>query len=338
MGGYNPKLQYPENPWKENRFPGASSSGSGTATAAGLAFGTLGSDTGGSIRFPAAACGVVGLKPTWGRVSRYGVMDLAASLDHVGPLARTAADAGIMLQAISGHDPNDPTTLLDPVQSMIPDQDVSLSGLRLGFDETYASEDLSKDYAAAVRAGMETFESLGATIVEARVPPRLRDYLPGWAVICSSEAAHAHRETFPARMDDYGPWFREWLSRGAAYSAADYAAANNLRAACVGEMRTTMQGIDALILPGAPAVAHEVSPDTMWGPVPKDRDPWNSRFTVPFDYDGSPTISLPCGMSDEGLPFSLQLAGHALTEHRLVMLGHAFEQATEWHTLHPPGW
>ncbi len=131
MGGYNPKLQVPENPWRSSHWDGASSSGSGSATAAGLAYGTLGSDTGGSIRFPAAVCGTVGLKPTWGRVSRFGVMDLAESLDHVGPLTRSAADAGILLQAISGSDPNDPTTLPHNVPAMLSYVDTAVEGLKI---------------------------------------------------------------------------------------------------------------------------------------------------------------------------------------------------------------
>jgi len=337
MGGYNPRLQYPENPWKQSHFPGASSSGSGAATSAGLAFGTLGSDTGGSIRYPAAACGTVGLKPTWGRVSRYGVMDLGASLDHVGPLTRCSVDAGFVLQAIAGVDVNDPTSRIESVPDMAGDLANDLTGLRVGWDERYASVDMEPDYAAAVAAGVKVLEGLGATIVEVKVTDQLRDYLEAWPVICSSEAYNAHQATYPSRAAEYGPWFRGWLENGYNHTAAEYAAALELRNASNGELRKTMEGIDILAFPGMPKVAHSVSPDVMWGPIPPDRDAWSSRFTVPYDYSGIPTLNTPCGLSN-GLPMSIQFAAHPLQEPLLVKVGNAYEQATDWHTARPPGW
>src|SRR5437763_1894034 len=152
MGGYHPDFDIPENPWHAERYAGASSSGSGVATAAGLCFGALGSDTGGSIRFPAAACGIVGLKTTWGRVSRYGVLALAESLDHVGPMTRSTLDAAIMLQAIAGHDPHDPTSLLEPVPDMVTDIAAGIQGVRIGFDEQYATQDVDPELAEAIAA------------------------------------------------------------------------------------------------------------------------------------------------------------------------------------------
>lgn len=338
MGGYNPTLQVPENPWKAGYWPGASSSGSGTATAAGLAYATLGSDTGGSIRYPAAVCGTVGLKPTWGRVSRYGVLALAESLDHVGPLTRSSADAGIVLQAIAGWDAQDPTSLPDPVPDLLAGIGKGVDGLRIGWDETYATQDMAPDFAQAVAEGVCVMERLGATIVPVKMPVRLRDYLAAWPVLCASEAVAAHRQHFPRRAHDYGPWFREWLERGASFSAADYAQANTLRAACVGELRCTMQGVDLLACPSTAQAAYPFSAAQAYGPIPPDRDPWQSRFTVPSDFAGLPTIALPCGLSEAGLPLSLQFVGHPLTEPLLVQAGAAYETATEWHTLHPPEW
>jgi len=337
MGGYNPALQYPENPWREGHFPGASSSGSGTATSAGLAFGTLGSDTGGSIRGPAAVCGTVGLKPTWGRVSRYGVMDLAASLDHVGPLTRSSIDAGYVLQAIAGHDGNDPTSRSEAVPDMIGDLNADLTGQRVGWDERYASEDIEPKYAAAVAAGVKVLEGMGATVVEVTVTERLREYMSAWAVLCSSEAYNAHQATYPSRADEYGPWFRQWLDNGRNHTAAEYAAALELRNACNGELRKTMDGIDILAFPGFPKIAHAVTPESMWGPIPDDRDPWSSRFTAPYDYSGFPTLNTPCGLSD-GLPMSIQFAAHPLQEPLLVRVGNAYEQTTDWNKAHPPAW
>ncbi len=337
MAGYNPAFDVPENPWKESHWSGASSSGSGAATAAGLAFATLGSDTGGSIRHPAAACGTVGLKPTWGRVSRHGVLDLAQSLDHVGPLTRSSADAGIVMQAISGLDPDDPTTLVAPVPDMLVGLEVGAKGLRIGWDERYASKDIAPDFAAAIAASVEVMAKLGAEIIEVTMPEKLREFLAGWPVICTAEAADAHRATYPDRAAEYGPWFREWLARGNSFSAADYAQANNLRAACEGAMRRTMQDIDLLACPSTAQEAFPVTPEISYGPIP-ERDPWQTRFTVPMDYAGLPTISLPCGLSELGLPLSLQFVGHPLAEPMLVQAGAAFESATDWHRMHPPGW
>jgi len=337
MAGYNPKLDVPENPWKEGYWSGASSSGSGCAAAAGLAFGTLGSDTGGSIRFPSAACGTVGLKPTWGRVSRYGVMALAESLDHIGPMTRSAADAGIVLQAIAGLDPNDPTTLPNPVPDMTASLGAGVKGLKIGFDERYATEDVGPETAHAIAEAVRVMENLGAEIVPVTMPPNLREYLAAWEPICAAEAAAAHASTYPSRSDEYGPWFREWLRRGASLSATEYADANVLRAALVGEFRVTMQGIDVLACPSTGAAAHPITSDEMYGTIEKELDPWDFfRFTVPADFSGLPTISLPCGLNSDGLPLSLQFVGHHLSEQMLVQAGHAFEQATDFYNLHPP--
>src|SRR5262245_44232358 len=214
MGGYHPDFDIPVNPWHAERYAGASSSGSGVATAAGLCFGSLGSDTGGSIRFPAAACGIVGLKPTWGRVSRYGVLGLAESLDHVGPMTRRTLDAALMLQAIAGHDPHDPTSLLAPVSDLVHDIGTGITGVRLGFDAQYARRDVDPELADAVLASVRVLESLGATIVPVQLPD-LAPYLAAWPTLCTAEAVAAHAATYPARRDEYGPWFRGWLDLGA---------------------------------------------------------------------------------------------------------------------------
>ncbi len=335
MAGYNPKRQIPQNPWREDHWPGASSSGSGVATAAGLAFATLGSDTGGSIRHPAAACGTVGLKPTWGRVSRYGVLDLAQSLDHVGPLTRSSIDSGIVLHAISGEDVNDPTTLMDPVPDMLTGVNDGVKNLRIGWDANYSSQDLASDYAALLNNGMETMRQLGAEIVEINMPSKLREYLQAWPVICSAEAADAHRAFFPERSDEYGLWFREWLRRGRSFSAVDYARAQEARFACSGEFRRILTEVDLLACPSSPRAAYPYTREQAYGPIPKDRDPWDSRFTVPMDFAGLPALALPCGLSEDGLPLSMQFVGPSLSEPLLIRVGAAFEAVNEWHRLHP---
>ena len=336
MAGYNPEFDIPVNPWGADRWAGASSSGSGVATAAGLCYGSLGSDTGGSIRFPAAACGTVGIKPTWGRVSRYGVLALGESLDHVGPMTRSAADAAIMLQVLAGHDPNDPTSLHAPVPDMLAGVGQGVAGVRIGVDEEYiGGGDVDSEVAEAVLAGARLLESMGARLVPVQMPDTL-PYSRAWGVLCSAEAATAHRDTFPSRSDDYGPWFRGWLEKGHGYTAADYAAANLVRLECNGVLAGIFEDIDVLVCPSMTGVAHRVSPEELYGPM-GDEDEWTwGRFTIPYDFNGAPTISLPAGLNSAGLPLSIQFIGKHLAEPLLVQIGDAYERATE-HDLRPGG-
>ncbi len=334
MGGYNPEFDVPQNPWNAERWTGSSSSGSGVATAAGLCFGSLGSDTGGSIRFPAAACGVVGLKPTWGRVSRYGVMALAESLDHVGPLTRSSADAGIILQAIAGEDSNDPTTLSDAVPDMLDGIAQGVRGVRIGLDEKYATNGVDPELAQAVLAGIKALEGQGAEIVEVQMPD-IDSYVPAWPVLCSAEAVAAHQATYPSQRDDYGPWFRGWLDMGAKVTGAEYARANNMRAECNGLLRRVFERIDVLACPSMIAPPHPVTLEKSYGPMDDMRGTAFQRYTAPYDFSGVPTLSVPCGLNSEGLPLSLQFVGKHLAERLLCRVGYAYEQATEWHSMHP---
>ncbi len=332
MAGYNPAFQIPVNPWGADRWSGASSSGSGVATAAGLCYGSLGSDTGGSIRFPAAACGIVGIKPTWGRVSRYGVLALAESLDHVGPMTRSASDAGVMLQAIAGHDPNDPTSLTTQVPNMLEGVDQGVRGVRIGVDERYISDGVDSELAAAVLEGARLLESKGAVLAPVRMPD-VEPLSRAWGVLCSVEAAVAHRETFPSRRDEYGPWFRGWLELGLGYSATDYAIASYQRLACNGTLAQIFDGIDVLVCPSMTTPPERVTPEALYGPMDEEEWTWG-RFTIPYDFSGSPTISLPCGLNSEGLPLSIQFVGRHLAEPLLVQVGRAYEAAAQ-HQLRP---
>jgi amidase len=335
MGGYNPEFAIPKNPWNPERWAGASSSGSGVATAAGLCFGSLGSDTGGSIRFPAAACGTVGLKPTWGRVSRHGVMALAESLDHVGPLTRSVADAGILLQAISGHDPRDPTSLPDPVPDMLANLERGVAGIRVGYDQKHSSDGVDRELAEAVVAGVRALERLGAEIVEVTMPD-MDGYVSAWPILCTTEALVAHAATYPARKDEYGPWFRGWLETGAGVSGADYARASYQRLECNARLRRVLDQIDVLVCPTTIGAAFPVTDEMQYGPMDDYRGSAFQRYTVPSDFNGAPALPLPCGLNREGLPLSLQLVGKHLSEPLLIQVGHAYEQATGWHELHPP--
>ena len=334
MAGYNPEFQVPVNPWGTNLWSGASSSGSGVATSAGLCYGSLGSDTGGSIRFPSAACGIVGLKPTWGRVSRYGVLALAESLDHIGPMVRSSADAGIMLQAIAGQDPNDPTSLPNPVPDMLAGIDQGVGGLRIGLDEKYVSENTDSELVDSVLAGMKILEGLGAVIVPIQMPD-LSGYIEACGVLCSAEALAAHEVTYPSRRDDYGPWFQAWLDSGARVTGAEYAKANNVRSACRGLLNNIFQDIDLIGCPTVTTPPFPITLEEMYGPTFLLDDPNWGRFTVPYDFSGSPTICLPCGKNSDGLPLSIQVVGKHLSEPLLCRVGHTFEQTTDWNDLRP---
>jgi len=334
MAGYHPDFPIPVNPWDEERWTGVSSSGSGVATAAGLCYGSLGSDTGGSIRFPSAACGVVGLKPTWGLVSRYGVLPLAESMDHVGPMTRSTADAAIMLQAIAGPDPHDPTTLAGPVPRLIEGIESGIKEVRVGLDEEYIRRDVDPELAEAVLAGARILESLGAVMVSVKMP-EINEFVAAWDILCPAEAYLAHKTNYEARREEYGPWFGGWLDLGAGVTGAAYAQANNLRAKCVGLIGSIFQDIDLLVCPSMTAPPGRVTAEELRGPIDGGDDFVWGRFTVPFNFNGAPTLSLPCGRNQDGLPLGIQFVGKHLSEPLLIRAGYAFEQATEWHKLRP---
>ena len=204
MAGYNRARQVPVNPWAADRWTGTSSSGSGVATAAGLCYASLGSDTGGSIRSPSASCAVVGLKPTWGRVSRYGVLALAESLDHVGPMTRSTWDCAAVLEVIAGNDPHDPTTLPEPAPTILDEISAGVAGMRIGYDRRYASENVIPPIAEAVAASVQTLASLGAQIVEIELPD-LRPSISHYLTLCVVEALAAHAEHYPAAPTTTAP-------------------------------------------------------------------------------------------------------------------------------------
>ena len=333
MGGYNPDFDIPINPWHPDRWTGSSSSGSGVATAAGLCSGSIGSDTGGSIRFPSAACGIVGLKPTFVRVSRYGVLQLAPSMDHVGPMTRSVADAAIMLEVIAGSDPNDFASLPDPVPNIFDNIDQDIKSVRIGFDENYATKDVDTELAEAVSAGVEVLHQLGVEIIEVELPD-LDEYVLAWPTICSKEAVKAHTKTYPSHREHYGPWFQGWLDMGAEVTFAEYEKAHKLRIECTEHLKRVFQDIDVLVCPSMSAPPHKVTPELLYGPM-ETRPARFQRFTAPFNFNGAPTLSVPCGMNSEGLPLSIQFVGKHLSEPLLCQVGHAYESATSWHNLHP---
>src|SRR5262245_11435551 len=246
--GYHPTLPRPRNPWDVRRDTGGSSSGSGAATAAGLCFAAIGTDTGGSIRMPSAWCGIVGLKPTYGRVSRAGVFPLGTSLDHVGPMARRVADAAAMLDVMAGFDPDDPTTLREAPPRCADAIGGEVRGLRIGWDARFASAGAQPELVAAVQRAVQDLGRAGAEIVEVQLAP-VEPVLPAWPVLCAGEAAAAHAKTYPSRAADYGPTFRSFLEYAATLRAQDYATAHEARINWAGALRGVFEQVDVLACP-----------------------------------------------------------------------------------------
>ena len=330
---HHPQVPAPINPWNAAHWPGASSSGSGVATAAGLCYGSLGSDTGGSIRFPAAANGVTGLKPTWGRVSRYGVFELAATLDHIGPMARSAADCGAMLGAIAGSDPHDPTAVSGPVPNYLAGMQRGLRGLRVGVDHSWNTNRVDATMVGAVTAALATVRELGADIREVKFP-NVDQTITDWFPLCGVEVAVAHEATYPARKSEYGPALSGLIDLGRGLSGLDYQKIMLRRIDLRGRVAAMFEDIDLLLIP-AQGIA---SPTTaQMARLGEDAEMLNAliRFTCPFDMTGSPTITLPCGFTDAGTPVAFQFVSRHLEEEMLVRAGYAWQTATDWHRKHP---
>jgi amidase len=322
---HHPEVVRPLNPWNAEHWTGVSSSGSGVAVAAGLAFGALGSDTGGSIRFPSASCGVVGIKPTYGRVSRHGAFPLADSLDHIGPMARTVEDAARMLGVVSGQDDKDPTSLAAPVPNYSAGLDQRLSGLKVGVDWRYVETDVEESVVATVRSALQVLADLGAVVTEVTLPP-CETLIEQWGVTTGVECALAHAEYYPDRKDDYGPVLAGLIELGRATSGMDYARLERIRERFRADLSVLLEGIDVLI---APCMLAPPLPLAVMDQTTGDDDAVRQfiTFTAPFDYSGHPTITLPAGLGDDGLPRAFQLIGRHLGEPTLVHAGFAYEQA-----------
>lgn len=331
--GHHPDITDPVNPWNAEYWPGVSSSGSGVATAAGLCFGSLGSDTGGSIRFPSLACGLVGLKPTWGRVSRYGVFPLSETLDHIGPMTRSVGDAAAMLGALAGFDAQDPTSLTADVPDYLSVLADGVRGIKIGVDEQFNSDGVDAAVSDALKTAINVLRGEGAQILSIKIPPH-DDVVDSWLPICSADAAVAHSETYPSRAAEYGPVMGGLLETGVALSGAEYARATIHRQNFSGQLAKLFDEIDLIAAPSmvVPTPRLDGMDELSAAPGGLER---LIRFTSPFDHSGSPTISLPCGFTQAGTPLGFQLVGRHLDEELLLRVGHAFERATVWNARHP---
>ena len=330
---HHPDVVAPVNPWDPDFWPGASSSGSGVATATGMCYGSLGSDTGGSIRFPSLACAVTGLKPTWGRVSRHGVFMLSDTLDHLGPMARTAEDCAALLGAIAGRDDHDHHTSLEPVPDYVAELGKGVAGLRVGWDEDHCTNDVDPEVAAGVRAALRELERAGAEVVEVSIPDT-REIIAHWAVICAAETAAAHAETYPAKADSYGRELKAHIDFGRAATSVEVGQANACRNHWRGTIARLFERVDMFIAPPYPDLTPTVDGFMAVMDAP-DGLHRLTRYTAPHDISGSPTLSLPCGFSSGGRPLGFQLVGRDFGEDLLLRAGHAYQQHTDWHHRHP---
>jgi aspartyl-tRNA(Asn)/glutamyl-tRNA(Gln) amidotransferase subunit A len=324
------------NPWDLARVPGGSSSGSAAAVAAGLCAAALGSDTATSIRQPAAYCGVVGLRPTQGRVSTAGVVPLAWSFDTVGPLARTVEDAALVLAAIAGADPADPATPPVPVPDYRAALGAGLQGVRIGVPRAYFWDDLDGEVAAAVEAALPVLDRLGARVQDVALPG-VDEAVAARGVIHSAEAFAYHAVWLRERPDDYSADLRQRLLQGANTTGLALVEAERCLARFVAAAQALLTTVDALVTPTVPAPAWRFDAPhvTLAGGTESART-LGLRLTTPFTALGGPSLSVPCGFTAAGLPIGLQIAGRRFDETTVLRVGHAYEQATDWHARRPP--
>jgi aspartyl-tRNA(Asn)/glutamyl-tRNA(Gln) amidotransferase subunit A len=334
------------NPWDLERIPGGSSGGSAAAVAAGEVLGAVGTDTGGSIRIPAACCGVSGLKPTTGLVSTAGVIPLSWTLDHVGPLARSARGCALLLDALVNGDlfeplrpiPGNPEGRAMAYAEATEDDAASIARLRLGVPTSYFFELVDPEVEHVVRAALRVFTALGAELVGVSLPAALEGLFETYRAIQRPEATTAHVDAgwYPTRADRYSDETRAAIERGLTYSAGDYIRALRVRQTFTAEMEAVFEQVDALVTPTLPVVAPRV--DEIAHPLLVAGKPLDGallRLTFPFDISGQPALTIPCGFSQDGLPVGLQLVGRRFDEATVLRLGHAFQRDTDWHLRAP---
>lgn len=334
--GHNEHFGHCLNPWNTNHAPGGSSSGSGAAVAARMISGSLGSDTGGSVRIPASLCGIVGIKPTDGCVSRYGVMPRSWTTDTLGPMARTARDVARMMAVVAGYDPNDPQSIDTPVPDYEAGLENSLKGLRIGIATNYYNEDVDDDVAAAMEAAREIYRGLGAELIEIAVPdPAVAMGLS--MLILAAQAASLHEKWLVERPEDYQIGIRVPMEPGLFVPATRYIEALRLRGPLLSEFQEEVFGrVDLLHVPTSPMPA----------PTMAESDPASTegavrtmalfpKFTRTISYLGLPAISVPCGFAGNGLPIGFQLVGRPFAEDLLLNAAHLYQRETDWHERAP---
>lgn len=316
------------NPWNTDYVPGGSSGGSAAAVAAGLAYGALGSDTAMSIRHPAAYCGIVGLKPTYGRVSKHGALTLAWSLDHVGPMTRTVRDAALMLQVMAGHDVRDSASRDLPVPNYMTALDGNIRGLRIGVPRAHFFEGCDETTLAGVENAIVALEALGARVATCELP-HAADATPVGRLILLAEAAAYHAQRMQDQPQLLSPQLRGMVTMGSMFTAVQYLQAQRTRTAITKSFIETMKQFDALVMPTTPLPACKAGDDKVHLTGPRQRN------TMPFNLSGLPAISVPCGFTGNGMPIGMQIVGRPFDEATVLKVADAYERATEWHKQHP---
>jgi aspartyl-tRNA(Asn)/glutamyl-tRNA(Gln) amidotransferase subunit A len=331
-GGPSFDLPWPpaRNPWNPDHFTGGSSSGTGAAIAAGFILGGTGSDTGGSIRLPAAFCGVTGFKPSYGLCPRTGILPLANSLDHAGPLAWTVEDCAILLQAMAGHDASDPASANVAVPNFREALDSSIEGLRIGFVRHFHERDypVEKSTKSALDEAVGVFRGLGAELRDVELPP-LQDWTACGMIIMLSEAYAVHEEWLQSTPQDYGESFRDRVLMGAFLSAADYVHAQRKRRELCAALARVFEEVDLLLCAITPGGAPLI------GEVTKMSSFERPSFAFPFNVAGAPALSLRAGFNEAGLPLGVQLAGRPFADATVLRAGHQYERATSWSRMRP---
>ncbi len=326
-GSHHPTIPAPLNPWAPERWSGSSSSGSGVSVAAGLAYGAIGTDTAGSIRFPSACNGLVGLKPSWGRVSRHGVFPLSDTFDHVGPMARTVLDAALMFDCIAGPDPRDPTTLAGPVESTADAaRAANLRGVRVGLDVAYALENVDAITVDAMTRTIALLKDAGAEIVEVKIPD-VHAQLVNATASALVEAAISHAANYPAHKETYSRSYAALLDTGRTTSVLDYARIAIWRREFAGALRVLFAGVDCLIAPVLPSEAPTLDMMAAMTEAPPLSAAPLMAYTLPFNLAGVPTLTLPMGRTPSGMPIGFQLIGPDRGEAQLMRAGAGYEKA-----------
>lgn len=331
----NPHFGAVRNPWNREHVPGGSSGGSGAAVSAGQVFMAMGSDTGGSIRIPAAFCGCVGLKPTTGRVSRYGVMPLDFTLDHMGPLTRSVRDAGLCLNALAGYDPRDPSSSREPVRDYVPGPEVSIRGLRLGVPLGFYFERLDPEAEAAARRMIDVAASLGAEIVPVQVPDVAAINAISRVILLAE--ASAVMSPYLGDRSKFGADVLALLDQGRMIPATDYINAQRLRRLAWVEFAKVWREADCLLTPTTPIPAPRIGEtEVVLGGSAEDVRLAATRYVRAINLLGWPALSIPCGFSSSGLPLGLQIIGKPFEEDLVLRVGAALEDATDFHRRRPP--
>lgn len=323
------------NPWDLERVTGGSSGGSGAAIALSLCAGSTGSDTGGSIRMPAACCGIVGLKPTYGRASRHGIFPLCWTMDHPGPMTRTVRDAAVMLQPIAGHDVRDPATSRRPVPDYTAALVGDLRGLRVGVPTRYFYDRADPVIERCVRAAAGKLGDLGPEVREVDIA-HIEHAAAAALTIYLAEATAYHEDTLAARPDLYTPQVRGFLELGNYVLAKDYLHAQRYRQLLGQSVAEVFKQVDVLVTPTLPITATRIGQQTITvRGVEETVFAALLRNTEPFNLTGLPALAVPCGFSPERLPISMQLVGRPFEEATILRLGHAYQEATDWHRQRP---